>query len=89
MQRLAVEDGVAASHVHAVLHNVLHVLLVPNVHETARRQAVLAQDLKEDVNGRPAEGARHFADAAPGPRRDAGVARRANLPHSVSVQVQA
>lgn len=51
VRRLAVQDGVAAGHVDAVLHDGLDVGLVADVHEARGREAVLCEDLEEDFVG--------------------------------------
>lgn len=44
----AVQDGVAAGHVYAVLHDGLDVGLVADVHEAGGREAVFGEDVEED-----------------------------------------
>jgi hypothetical protein len=44
MDRFSVKDRIAATHVRFMLHDYLYVLLVSNVHETARCEVVGDQD---------------------------------------------
>lgn len=52
MQRFTMQNGVAATHVLLVLHNEAHILLMTDVHDAARRQLILDEDVKEDVDCR-------------------------------------
>jgi hypothetical protein len=52
MRRLAMQDRVAARAVRLVLQDLLHVLLVADVHDAARGETVLLEDVEEDLDRR-------------------------------------
>jgi hypothetical protein len=50
MRRLAMQDGIASSTMSLVLQNGLNVLLVTDMHDAAGRQAVFAENVKEQLD---------------------------------------
>lgn len=79
VRRLAVQDGVAARHVHAVLHDGADVGLVADVHQARGGQPVFDQDLEEYlVRPRP-QAACYLGYAAARVARYRGVVCRSNL----------